>query len=85
MVAIHRKNLRLALVRPMPEAPLTKEVTVGWVYVETEQEIRRECPAEPLALEWQTPEPGNDGPPPAGEIEGWDGRYSVSRSQSSGD
>ena len=29
VVAIKRKNLRLALLRPMLEAPLTKEVTAG--------------------------------------------------------
>src|SRR5262245_13717690 len=68
----------------MPESPLTKEVTVGWAYVETEHEIRRERPAEGLALEGQTPESESDGSPPVGEIEAWDGECSVSRSPSSG-
>ncbi len=56
VVAIHRKNLRLALLRPMPEQPLTKEVTVGWAYVATEHELRRDRPADELAAEWQPPD-----------------------------
>ena len=53
VVAINRKNLRLALVRPMLEEPLTKEVTAGWAYVATEHELRRDRPADEVAPEWQ--------------------------------
>ena len=56
VVAVRPKTVQLALLRPMPEAPLTKEVTVGWAYVATEHELRRERPTEALAIEWQTPD-----------------------------
>src|SRR5262249_10787857 len=52
VVAINRKTLRLALVRPMPERPLAKEITVGWAYVATEDELRRDRPADDVAPEW---------------------------------
>ena len=53
VVAINRKNLRLALMFPMPDEPLTKEITVGWAYVATEHELRRDRPADDVAPEWQ--------------------------------
>lgn len=53
VVAIRQKKLQLALLRPMAEQPFTKEVTVGWAYVATEHELRREFPTEELAMEWQ--------------------------------
>jgi hypothetical protein len=54
VVTIRRKTLELALLRPMAECPLTKEVTVGWAYVATDHELRRERPTDGLAMEWQT-------------------------------
>ena len=53
VVAIHRKTLRLALLRPMSEQPLTTHAIVGWAYVATEHELRRERPADQLAIEWR--------------------------------
>src|SRR5262249_14485448 len=79
VVAIRRKTLRLALLRPMPEQPLTTQVIVGWAYVATEHELRRERPADELAIEWREDTLGSPpgprvapppqpwpGPPPAG-------------------
>jgi hypothetical protein len=58
VVAVKRKTLRLALLRPMPEDPLLKEVSAGWAYVATEHELRRELPTSGIAPEWTEPAPG---------------------------
>jgi hypothetical protein len=57
IVAINRNNLRLALVRPMLEEPLTKKVTVGWAYVATDHELRGDRPADEVVLEWRALDP----------------------------
>src|SRR5262249_3686684 len=70
VVMVRPKTVQLALLRPMPETPLTKEVTVGWAYVATEHELRRERPADALAMEWQALERPRDDVVPA-EIDEW--------------
>ena len=47
------RPFRLALLRPMPEQPLTAHVIVGWADVATEHELRRERPVDGLAIEWR--------------------------------
>jgi hypothetical protein len=61
VVAVKRKTLRLALLRPMPECPLLKEVSAGWAYVATEHELRRDLPTTGIAPEWASAAP--DAPP----------------------
>jgi len=76
VVMVRPKTVQLSLLRPMPEAPLTKEVTVGWAYVATEHELRRDQPTAALAMEWQAPEAPGDGIGPR-EIAEWDGKSSA--------
>jgi hypothetical protein len=58
VVVVKRKTLRLALLRPMPENPLQKEVSAGWAYVATAHELRREPPTTDIAPEWTSPASG---------------------------
>jgi hypothetical protein len=57
VVAVHRKTVRLALLRPMPENPFQKEVSAGWAYIATEHELRRDLPTNDIAPEWTEPAP----------------------------
>jgi hypothetical protein len=52
VVAIKPKTLHLALLRPMPDQPFRGIVSVGWNYIATEHELRRDPPAEKVAAEW---------------------------------